>query len=207
MIPGRAFLQRLYQLSVGVSKPYHYVTLNQATKLDLQTWLIFLENFNGVKLYREELFLSKYTLHLFTDSSQSLGCGGVFKSHWFSVAWPSEWWSSQNITFLELVPIILAAEVWGDMFRNASVLLHTDNLALVYVINKQSSKEPLVMSLVRRLVIQALNKNFDIKATHISGKHNVLADYLSRLQVSRFLEMFPSADKSPTKVDLPLQMS
>ena len=71
-----------------------------------------------------------------------LGVGVFLNPISFSLAWPSEWWSSQNITFLELVPIILAAEVWGDMFRNASVLLHTDNLALVYVINKQSSKEP-----------------------------------------------------------------
>ena len=78
----------------------------------------------------------------------------MFKTHWFWGTWPSRW-SERNITLLllELMPILLALETWGYKMKNSVVVLHTDNEALVSVINKQSSKEKLVMVLVRWLVV------------------------------------------------------
>ena len=106
------------------------------------------------------------------------------------------------------MPIVLALEAWGGSFRNACVTLHTDNLPLVDIINSQSSAEPLVMLLVRRLVLQALRCNVLIQAVHVSGKSNVLADKLSRLQVAQFKTLFPGADPEPPPVPpLPVSMS
>ena len=45
--PGRAFLRRLIDLTVGVCLPNHYIRLNREVKEDLKTWLSFLSNFNG----------------------------------------------------------------------------------------------------------------------------------------------------------------
>ena len=47
--PGRAFLRRLIDLTVGVCLPNHYIRLNREVKEDLKTWLYmsFLSNFNG----------------------------------------------------------------------------------------------------------------------------------------------------------------
>ena len=125
---------------------------------------------------------------------------------WFSLQWPSEWWSLQNITFLELVPIVVALETWGPSLKNHCVKLNTDNLALSYVINKQTSKEDLVRRFIRRLVLTALKFNILLKASHVPGYNNTLSDALSRLQVSRFLTLHPSADKHPTPVQ-PLPQS
>ena len=186
VVPGRAFLRRLYGATAGVRQPYHYVRLTKEMHKDLEIWSVFLKSFNGMTYYRNEMFLSPLNKHLFTDSSQSLGTGAIFGPHWFSIPWPSSWWSSQTIIFLELVPIVLALEAWGESFRNACVTLHTDNLPLVDIINSQSSKEPLVMCLVRRLVLQALKCNILIQAVHIMGKKNVQADILSRLLISQF---------------------
>ena len=200
IIPGRAFLKRLFALTAGIKKPYHFVKITQAAREDLKTWLFFLNEYNGVTLYREEMFISEKVCHFFTDASKSLGCGAVFGSKWFSLAWPSVWWSEQNITFLELVPIVLAIEAWGKEIRNHCLVLHTDNMALKHVINAQSSREDLVMTWVRRLVLQALRHNVLIQAVHVPGTMNILADLLSRLQVSRFLELHPSADGLPAKI-------
>lgn len=208
IIPGRAFLQRLYALTARVSKPYYSIRLTKDTKKDLELWLTFLSQHNGVSLYRDELFLSPEVHHLYTDASKSLACSGVFGNHWFVVPWPSDWWKSQNITFLELVPIVLAVECWAHLLRNTCVELHTDNMDLTFIINKQTSKEELVMVLVRKLILALLKNNIMCRALHIPGVKNSLADFLSRLQVSRFKESHPSADPFPTKtVDLSTLLS
>ena len=68
-------------------------------------------------------------------------------------------WKKLNITFLELFPITVALHVWGCQMENQCVSFFTDNAALVDILNKQTSKHPLVMILVRDLVI-ALQYSF-----------------------------------------------
>jgi len=43
----------------------------------------------------------------------------------------------------------------------------------VYVLNKQSSLEPKVMILIRKLVLLTLQYNILFKACHLPGKENV----------------------------------
>ena len=43
IIPGRAFLKRLFALTAGIKKPYHFVKITQAAREDLNTWLFFPE--------------------------------------------------------------------------------------------------------------------------------------------------------------------
>ena len=208
IIPGRAFLRRLYYLTVGVAKPYHFVTITKEYHEDLVIWGRFLDDYNGVSLYREAMFIGSGTHHIYSDAAQSLGCGAFFDGHWFSIPWPSEWWKHQNITLLELTPIVLAVESWCRYLKNSYVILHTDNEALHYCINKQTSKEPLVMSLIRRLVIAGLQSNIQIRAEFVPGTSNSLADALSRLQVQRFQQLCPGSDAKPEKVvPLPASMS
>ena len=207
IVPGRAFLQSMYRLTVGCSKPFHRIRVTANVKKDLLIWLQFLQHFNGVSLYKEEMFLSPSITKIYTDASQSLGVGGVWGNKWFSLPWPSEWWTLQNITFLELVPIVLAIEAWGPFLKNQCILLNTDNMALTYIINKQSSKEDLVRIFIRRLVLAALKYNILLKATHIPGHSNTLSDSLSRLQITRFFILHPMADKNQYPVtSLPLSI-
>ena len=53
-------------------------------------------------------------------------------------------------------------------------------MAVVEIINKQSSKDRTLKRLVRRLVLAGLKFNVLFKAKHIPGKSNVVADHLSR---------------------------
>lgn len=65
-------------------------------------------------------------------------------------------------------------------------MFFSDNLAIVHIINKMSSTDSVVMSLVRRLVLACLGYNILFRAEHISGKQNNLPDLFSRLQVEKF---------------------
>ena len=144
--------------------------------------------------------MSPKVIHIFSDASKLLGYAAILGNKWFSMPWPSVWWTEQNIVLLELVPIVLALEIWGHTLRDNVVLLHTDNMALVSVINNQKSKEPLVMLLVRSLVFNSLLHNVSLKAIHIPGFLNVDADLLSRQQVPKFLARNAEVDATPAQL-------
>lgn len=68
-------------------------------------------------------------------------------------------WNALNITVLELCPIVAAVEMWGVAWANSSVCFFTDNNALVAIINRETSKEPCVMVLMRKLILSCLRSN------------------------------------------------
>ena len=43
VVPGRPFLRRLIDLSIGVKSPWHRISLTKDAKHDLQVWLEFLK--------------------------------------------------------------------------------------------------------------------------------------------------------------------
>lgn len=196
---GRAFLRRLINLTIGIIKPYFHIRLNKAVKADLQLWLSFLEWYNGKSMFLNEKFLSSNLLKLYTDSAKSLGYGAVYGPYWFYGPFPPVW-KTFNITFLELFPIVLAVHIWAPLWKNHSILFFTDNLALVSIINNQTSKNPQIMGLLRILILACLQNNIVFQAKHISGVKNTLADCLSRLQVEKFRQLSPNSKQQPDQV-------
>ena len=79
-----------------------------------------------------------------------------------------------------------------------SVAFCTYNAAIVDITNRQPSKHPLVMILVRDLVLTSLKHI--ILFRHIPAVHNTGADYISRFQVKQFEQISPRADDLPTFV-------
>ena len=73
------------------------------------------------------------------------------------------------------------------------------------VINKQTSKEPSVMVLLRRLILTCLRYNIHFIAQHVPGRDNTLADKLSRSQIDDFRALAPWVNKHPTA--LPFHIS
>lgn len=196
---GRAFLRRLTDLTIGVQKPYYHIRLTKAVKDDLRLWLSFIDNFNGKCMFINERFLNSDTLQLYTDSAKSLGYGAVYGTYWLYGSFPTEW-KSFNITFLELYPIVLAVHVWASLWKNHCILFHTDNLALVSIINNQTSKDPQIMKLLRVLILACLKNNILFQSRFIEGRRNVLADCLSRLQVRKFRLLSPTSRPNPHQV-------
>lgn len=198
ILPGRAFLRRLIDLTIGKEAPHHWIKIADALP-DLAMWLEFLSHHNGTVVFVDESVLSNHDVHLYTDASGKLGYGAVFGVDWFSGVW-SDWWVGKNIMMLELYPIVIAIEVWGPRLRNKRLTLFTDNMALVTVLNKQTSKDKLTMILLRRLVLVCLKNNIVLNANHVRGVSNIYSDLLSRLQIARFKAICPWASPSPTAI-------
>lgn len=97
----------------------------------------FIKNFNGKILLLNHIWQSSEKLHLYTDAAGSIGYGAVYKTHWFYGMWLDAL-KDCYITFKELCPIVLAVDTWGNMFNNSRIIFHSDNQAVVYIINKQT---------------------------------------------------------------------
>ena len=199
VLPGRAFLRRLFDLTIGVVCPYYFIRLSQESKEDLAMWLNFLKDFNGKSFFHDRRFLFSERLRLYTDASGSIGYGALLGRSYFYGKWP-ESWKGHNITTLELYPIVVAIVLWGPGLANKNLELMTDNSALVSIINKQTAKEKHVMCLIRKLVLYCLKFNLCCSARHVPGARNLIADSLSRLQMDRFSRLAPWENPSPTAV-------
>lgn len=99
-----------------------------------------------------------------------------------------------DITFLELFPVVVALSIWKDELKNKRILFHIDNDSVVTIINKKSCKSERVMALVRKLVLVCLEFNILLKAEHIQGVQNTIADSLSRCNFQKFRHLCPDAD-------------
>ena len=197
--PGRAFLRRMINLTMGVAQANYHISLNKEAKSDLHMWLKFLTEYNGVSFFIHQRFITNETISLYTDAAASKGYTAIFGNKWLYGEYPENW-KSFNIMLLEFYPIVLAIDIWGHLMHNHAIIFHTDNESLVSVIRKQSSKDSLSMVLVRHLVLSCLNKNILFSSEHIPGRKNNPADALSRLQVSTFRELNPHAQEEPTRI-------
>ena len=89
--------------------------------------------------------------------------------------------------------MVVAVALWGRRLTGKRIIIRSDNEALVAIINKQSSKCPKIMHLVRFFVLRCLSNNVSFKAIHIPGVKNQIADALSRSQMTQFRKLAPSA--------------
>ena len=177
---------------------------HKQAKLDLTVWQEFLSNFNGRAFFLTDRFHADGCLELYTDASGSVGYGAVHGKEWFWGKWPSTW-LTRNIAVLELFPIMAAVVVWGGgggggAWANQNVRFFTDNEALVSVINKQTSRDPHIMTLLHKMILTCLTFNINFMASHVPGRLSSLADSLSRGQLDAFRLLAPCADARPTNL-------
>ena len=199
--PGRAFLRRIIALTHGLTRPHHRVRISKGARLDLLTWLDFLTKYNGVSVFMHSEWQSNETLELYTDAAASIGFGAYFRGKWVQGHWPDEILRNPpSIAFLELYPLLVALRCWGPLLAGCKVKFHTDNSAVVHIINKCSSPCPQIMRIVRVFVLECLRFNILFKAVHVPGKYNELADALSRFQMHRFRVADPQAEAVMTEL-------
>ena len=84
-----------------------------------------------------------------------------------------------EITAKELLPVVLAAAVWRSVWIGHHILLHTDNLAVVTVIQNLNVKDNLLYHLMRCIYFYAAHFNFKFSASHVVRIYNTAADALS----------------------------
>ena len=139
-------------------------------------------------------------MSLYTDVSGAKRYATVLCSKWFANAWSEELLGCQ-IAIQELFPIALSIEIWGHTLSNSKVLFLSDNLSVVHTIYKQTSKDEILMRLVRRRVLGALSFNIFLEKKQIPEKYNTMSEYLSHLKFQKALPVVPWLNHSAVDVD------
>lgn len=204
IVPGRAFMSRLFEASKKVKCLHYRVTLSKACKADIRMWNYLLHHWNGISMFLDNEHTQASDLHLYTDASGTLGFGGYFQGKWFASAWDpalrEDLESEPSIEFQELYPIVVAAILWGKEWERKRILFHCDNISVVYILNKGRSPCSSIMKLMRRLVIVETVNNFHFVARHVPGYKNQIADSLSRLNFQKFKQLAPDAAPYPCAI-------
>ena len=197
-------LQRIINLTRGVPGRFHHVRLNREFSRDISMWKVFLDQWNGRSFFLDSAITPSPDLELFTDAAGSIGFGGYFRGKWFQGRWPACMHLSRergiSIEWQELFPIVVACALWYPEFSGKRLQFWCDNESVVAIINQGHSKAPRIMDLVRFLVLISMKHNFFVRARHVAGVNNGIADALSRFQEQRFRQLAPHAAPRPCTI-------
>lgn len=126
---------------------YHKIRVSKDLKVDLLVWSEFLAKYNGLTYIHDLNWSTNVDVKLYTDSANvGNGCSVYFSGKWTYLPWPSRWNCSEimrDMTYLELVPIALVINLWGDQFSNKKILFYSDNAAVVSILNNRSNQREL----------------------------------------------------------------
>ena len=103
----------------------------------------------------------------------------------------------------ELTPIVIAAAIWGRKWFGQSLLVRSDNIATVAIVNNGTSHNSEAMHLTRCLAFIAAKFQLSMSAVYLPEK-NTIADAISRNNLSLFHSLYPQAHKRRTKVPVAL---
>ena len=122
----------------------------------------------------------RHALQIFTDASKE-GWGAHLNEFTARGSW-SVPESKLHINYLELKAVFLALKEFQSICTNNIVLVATDNTTVVAYINKEGGmKSGPLCALLWRILTWCSQRQVTLKARHIPGRLNVIADKLSRL--------------------------
>ena len=136
---------------------------------------------------------------VYTDASWVYGCGAIWGQQWLQLEWPQSYQDIQ-IAPKELVPIVMACVVWGRAWCGHVVHFHSDNEAVVVVVNSGYSKDSQIMHLIRCLFFVLAAWDISLHACHIPGVLNTVADAISRNNIPLLFSKVPDAHLCPTLI-------
>ena len=137
----------------------------------------WLEESNELK--GQPLHPLQHALQIFTDASNE-GWGAHLGGSTARGVW-SEPESRLHINFLELKAVLLALKSFEQQCTGQIVLIATDNTTVVSYINKEGAmRSGSLCALLWRLLSWCHPRKIVLRARHIPGRLNVIADKLSR---------------------------
>ena len=122
----------------------------------------------------------KHALQIFTDAPKE-GWGAHLNEFTARGSW-SVPESKLHINYLELKAVFLALKEFQNLCVDKIVLVATDNTTVVAYINKEGGmRSGPLCALLWRILTWCSQRQVTLKARHIPGRLNVIADKLSRL--------------------------
>ncbi len=188
---GRSFLRRLIDVTAGVQHIDRFVRLSREARADVEWWYQFGQDWNGTAMMWH-VGRANAEVVLTSDASGSWGCGAWWETKWIQLPWQGLGESaSYGITAKELLPIVISVATWGKLWQGKLVIARCDNMAVVAIVNSGSSKEAEAMHLRRCLAFLEAKWAIHVRAEHVRGVDNELADAISRNKMDIAFQLCP----------------
>lgn len=193
-------MRRMHELLKRTKRESDHIRLNKEIRADIEWWHAFLGTWNGVSLLRG-VRARLPDVDVWSDVSGSWGCGAFWRSLWLQVPWVTgQPIAEASIAAKELLPILLAGLVWGEMWRGCTVRCNCDNQAVVCIVNQRYARDPLLAHMLRCLFFIGALHQFEIVAEHTPGYENIAADAISRDNLPLFRAQVPHAASAPSTI-------
>ena len=88
----------------------------------------------------------------------------------------------------------------GGSWQGQHICFHSDNMAVVSIVNSKTAKTPQLMHLLRCFAFYCAYYRFHISCVHVPGAMNTAADALSRNNLKLFSTLAPQALRCPIPV-------
>ena len=116
---------------------------------------------------------------LYTDASNT-GRGTLLETHLASGIW-DEQTKARHINWLELKAVFLALQEFEEIVTNHNVMVVSDNTTVVaYINNMGGTHSPTLCYLLWDMMLWCKEKGIVLRARHLPGRRNGIADALSR---------------------------
>ena len=87
---------------------------------------------------------------------------------------------SLSIQWAELFAVAYSVALYGPWLADSCLIVVTDNMSDVSIINRQSTRSAELLPLLRAIYATCVRYNILLKAQHVAGEDNVVADFMSR---------------------------
>lgn len=173
--PARLFVSRMLD-TLREATPTGSVTLSEEFQKDVNWFLEFLPNYNGIHIIQVDP-----PQQTFEVDACLKGCGGVSDQHFYTTAFPA-FILEQNwhISRLEILNILIALKLWSKLYAQHIICIFCDNIAAVSVLNHGRCRDSVMLSCAREIWFLCATHNIDLRVSHKPGKDMSSADALSR---------------------------
>ena len=100
-----------------------------------------------------------------------------------------------DIAVKEFAPVVVSAALWERLWEGRHIRFHSDNIAVVSILNKGTAKDHLLIHFLHCLFFYAAYYKFHYSAAHIPGTFNTAADALSHNDLTHFLLLAPQVPR------------
>ena len=171
---GRTFLRRVLHTCNTLKQATHKVKLTAEFHKDIQWWLQCMQLFNG-----KSACLRNHPIADVETDACSAGGGIFFRGSWHYTHWATDWPAASQLhnNYKETLCVILAARAWAPLWKDHMVTIFTDSTVCRALINKETSRHPLIMESLRELFWLF----WFWLSVHVRGPDNAVADAISRI--------------------------